>query len=25
MTLTLSAQDLFRTAYENRYTWDTAF
>ncbi len=25
MTATLSAQDLFRTAYENRYTWDDAF
>jgi hypothetical protein len=22
---TLSAQDLFRSAYENRYTWDSAF
>lgn len=25
MTLTLSAQDLFRTAYERRYTWDALF
>ena len=25
MTLTLSAQDLFRTAYESRYTWDNHF
>ncbi|BFM40607.1 DUF3386 domain-containing protein [Synechocystis sp. LKSZ1] len=25
MTLTLSAQDLFRTAYESRYTWDAQF
>ena len=25
MTTTLTAQDLFRTAYENRYTWDSQF
>lgn len=25
MTVTLSARDLFQTAYENRYTWDEAF
>lgn len=25
MTQTLTAQDLFRAAYENRYTWDSEF
>lgn len=25
MTLTISAQDMFRSAYENRYTWDKNF
>ncbi len=25
MTLTLTAQDLFQSAYENRYTWDSHF
>lgn len=25
MTQTLTAQDIFRTAYENRYTWDSDF
>lgn len=25
MTTTATAQDLFRTAYENRYTWDSQF
>lgn len=25
MTQTLTAQDIFRSAYENRYTWDTEF
>ena len=25
MTITTTAQDIFRTAYENRYTWDSQF
>ena len=25
MTQTLTAQDVFRSAYENRYTWDKDF